>query len=183
MRAVIALVVLLGVSGCGGTSSHTGSTNTGSTVQARKTSSGGATVPGGSMLMTMTGEHEIRNMTEATAAKERANRTELAIVPLLKELGRPGLSERERADKQQEIDRLREQYRREMEPVQAFYKEIEHKAKEYDRLLKLKDPAVERMREELKRVIERKGKNEVEEFHRIQGEFDRRLAELDRKSQ
>jgi predicted nucleic acid-binding Zn-ribbon protein len=81
------------------------------------------------MLMGMTDKHKIRNMSEAAAAKERANRTMLAMAALAKEV-RPGISERERADKKQEIDRLRKQHKREREPVEAFYKEFVHKAEE-----------------------------------------------------
>ena len=44
-----------------------------------------------------------------------------------KEANRPGITERERAEKNREIDSLRQQYNREMEPVKAFFKKVESK--------------------------------------------------------
>lgn len=176
-RPMVTLVMLLAISGCGGTSLPSQTVVSQGVVVGNGRADNGAT-----MLMNMTGKHEIRNVSEATAAKERANRTELATVPLFKELGRPDLSERERADKEREIDRLREQYKREMDPVDAFYKELERKGKEYERALERKDPEIERMREEMRRILERKGKDERKEIRRVQEEAKRRLKELAGKS-
>ena len=134
------------------------------------------------MLMGMTNEHKISTMREATAARERALTTMSAITRLHGEvMRRPDLSARERADKKREIDRLRKQYKRENEPVEAFYKGLEHRAEEVERAVARKDHEIERLREEVTRIAERKGKNELKEIERVKGEFDRRLEELERE--
>lgn len=131
--------------------------------------------------MTMTNGQEIRNASEATTAKERANLTTAATVPLLKALTKPGLSERERAAIQEEIARLREQYSREIAPVRAFYDGLGRKAKGVERALESKDPEIERLRAEMAHVLERKGENEGEEITRIRAAFERRREELARQ--
>ena len=86
------------------------------------------------MLRAVADEKKIRNMREATEARKRAIPTGSAIVRLHEELmRRPGLSQRERADKEREIDRLRAQHKREMEPIEAFHKELERRGEEFER--------------------------------------------------
>jgi len=133
------------------------------------------------MLIAMSGTHEIRSTSEAVAAQQRATLTELATVPLLDELARPDLSERERAEKKHEINRLRKQYHREMAPVAAFYRGLAPKLNEAERAFELKDPEIEHLRQDLARILERKGTDKRSEISRIQKEFDRRLNELARK--
>jgi hypothetical protein len=132
------------------------------------------------MLMGMIPEHKISTMREATAARERALTTMSAITRLHEEvMRRPDLSEGERVDKKQEIDRLRQQYKREYEPVDAFYKGLERRAKMVERTVAQKDPEIEHLREEVRRISERKGKTEHIEIERVEGEFSRRLKELE----
>jgi len=105
------------------------------------------------------------------------------MVPVLKGLQQPNLTARERAEKQQEIASLREQYRREMEPIDVFCRELEPKLQEAERAFTLKDPEIERMREEMTCIVERKGRDEGKEIERVRGEFARRLDELTRRPQ
>lgn len=133
------------------------------------------------MLSAMSEAYKIRSTSEASAAQRRATRTELATVPLLKELGRPELSERERAEKKQEIDRLRRQYCREMEAVDAFYTDLVPKLKQAEWAFELGDPEIERLRQELVRILKHESENKRSEIARVQREFDRRLNELARK--
>lgn len=82
------------------------------------------------MLSSMAEKREFRTADEAVDAFGRANQTQTAVVALLDELKRPGITQRERADKELEIDRLRQQRKQEMEPVKVFYKELVRKAEE-----------------------------------------------------
>jgi hypothetical protein len=180
-RSQIALIMLVAVSGCGGTGSHTGTAAQAGDLLGHGRADDGATDATEAMLIVVSDDQRIRNTSEATAARQRAIRTELASLPLLKELALPGLSEAERSDKKREIERLREQYKREMTLVEAFHKELERKLKEAEGVFALKDPEVERMRGELTRIIERKGEDEREAIERVQREFERRREELAHK--
>ena len=171
----IALIMLV-IAGCGETGSQAQMAHDKAVVGSRELVSGRKV-----MLLGVIDEHKIRNTSEARVAEEHAIRTELAMVPLLKELGRPGLSERERADKEREIDTLRKQYNREMEPVDAFHRELGRKIEKAERTYALKDPEIERIREEMRLTLERRGKNERKEIKRLQGEYERRRRELERK--
>lgn len=124
----------------------------------------------------MTGERKIKNVSEATAVRERAYHTLAATIPLLKLLKDPSLSERERADSEDKVDRLRKQYKRETEPVEEFYKGLERNSEMFERILESKDPDIVRMREEIACVLERKEGDEYAEIQRIRGEF-KRMAE------
>jgi len=130
------------------------------------------------MMIAMSGAYEIRSPSDATAALKQATQTELAMVPLLKDLARPGLSEGERADKKQEIDRLRTQYRRETEAIHAFYRELAPKLARAERAFESKDPEIERLRREMVDILQRKGNDERGEIARLQMAFERRAQEL-----
>ncbi len=181
MRSQIVLVLVLGVSGCGGTSSRMGTEGQDGDALGLVSPGGAATGAAGAMLVAVSDNQRIRNTVEATAARQSAIRTELSTLPLLKELALPDLSEEERAEKRREVERLRERYRREMAPVEAFHKELESRLKEAERIFARKDPEVERMRQELASILKRKGSDEREEIERVQREFERRRQELDRK--
>jgi hypothetical protein len=118
----LAVILLLAVSGCGGSIPHT---TLG--AQMRETSSNGIIASGDSMHVGMHDKLKIRSMSEAAAAYEQANKTMAAVVILAKEASRPGISGRERTEKNREIDSFRQQYNREMEPVKAFFKKVERK--------------------------------------------------------
>ncbi len=75
-------------------------------------------------------DREFFTADEAAAAFGRANRTQAAVVALIRESKRPGLSQQERAQKAAEVAHLRRQARAEMEPVKAFYRELIRKANE-----------------------------------------------------
>ncbi len=119
---VIILVTLLPgiVSGCA-----SGTSRAESTARTRATPNGQSTTLGIGMLAGMHDKAKIHSMSEAAAAYERANETRAAVVTLSKEANRSGISASEHARKNREIERLREQYIREMEPVNAFLKEVE----------------------------------------------------------
>jgi hypothetical protein len=121
---------------------------------------------------------DITDAQEAAKARARANRTVAATLPLLAEIKHGDLSERERAEKQQEVHRLLGEAHRETARVDAFYAQREVVGAELKRLLARKDPEVERLRSELKRVVERKGSDEREEIARIRAELERRRQEL-----
>jgi hypothetical protein len=172
------MIIPLAVIGCGGANSQTEPASRPDTLIRRGQDDGTATASARRLLIAMIDDYKIRSTSEANAAQQRANGTQLATAALLEELGRPGLSERERAEKNREIDRLRKQYNREMAPVLAFYNELEHRLKGAENVLERKDREIERMRQELAGILERKGGNERREILRVQGEFDRRLKEL-----
>jgi len=71
---------------------------------------------------------EISTAEEAVAARRRASQTQAELRAVFVALRRPGMSEHERAEKANELARLREQYAREIEPVRAFYKDLIAKA-------------------------------------------------------
>ncbi len=76
---------------------------------------------------------------------------------VFKELENPDLSERERDDKERKVERLRKQIKRELEPLEAFYKEFERQGQELERLLERKsqdEAEIKRLREELARMFQ-----------------------------
>jgi hypothetical protein len=178
------LVMLLAVSGCGGTSSHARTVAQHKVVAESRHASGRAT-----MLTGMTDERKIRTREEATAAAERARPIEVEIQ---REIGRlhrevvrrTDLSERERADKNREIDRLRKEWKRIREPIEAWSKQVSKNSgfQHVVQLLQTKDPEIERMIGEMRGILERKGGDEQKEIRRVQEEADRRLKELASKS-
>jgi hypothetical protein len=101
--------------------------HTGSAIQTRRTLNDRKTALDDNKPIGMHDKLRIQSMSEAAEAYERANKTMASVVTLTREANSPGVSESKRADKNREIDMLREQYNREMEPVNAFFKEIERK--------------------------------------------------------
>jgi hypothetical protein len=134
------------------------------------------------MLIAMTDEHKINSTGEAAEAKERATRTESMMASLLRELRIPDLSQRELDAKEQEIERLRKQYNREMESVREFSEQLARKVAKDERLFRLKDPVIERIRKEMMGIIENKD-GDVLEIRRLREEFERRREELEDSSQ
>jgi len=132
-------------------------------------------------LSTMIAKGKIKDMSEAFLARKRLEHTRLKIASLHKEIRGQDVSERELPDREREIDRLRVRYKSEIELLDNFYKGFELKSSEYERLLELKDPGVERMRGEMNQVLELKRENETEEIMRIREEFARRFEELVRE--
>jgi hypothetical protein len=177
------VTMVLALGGCAGTSSHS------QTALQRKVVIGSQLAGGEeTMLKGRTDQQKIQSMQEVNAARLRAlpieTEIQREIVRLHGEVMRlPGLSEHERADKEQEIDRLRKQWKRLREPVAAFYKRLDRRAEQVERAVANKDPVIKRLHEEATRISERKGKNEVKEIERVKEEFDRRLAELESGSQ
>lgn len=174
---VITLVMLLTFGGCGEMGSQ-GRSVIEHKVPVEHARTDETPSPTRGILIAMTDKHKIQNIGEATAARVRADSTGAAIVLLHKEIGNQDLDAQERLDKKREIDRLRRQYRRERGSLNAFYRELENKGKEYERILALKDPTVERIREEMKRIIETKGPNELMEIDHVRAEYERRHEEL-----
>lgn len=140
LARLITLSLLLALGGCDGTSSHA------RTAAQRKVAVGSGRASGRtSILEGMTDEHKIQSMREANAARARAlpieTEIQREIVRLHGEvMRRPGLSERERADKEQEIDRLGKQWKRLREPVEAFYKGLEHGPRKLNEQSRVKTP-------------------------------------------
>jgi hypothetical protein len=130
------------------------------------------------MLIAMSSKHKIQSMSEAIAASVRAERTGAAIVSLHREIDSHDINAQERIDREQEIDRLRDQYRRERKLLSAFYKTLERKGEELERILAFKDPEIERIDKELTQAYESNDRNKNSEIARLRGEFERRSKEL-----
>jgi hypothetical protein len=118
----VVAILLLTMSGCGMTTLPMGSAS-----RSRRTFSDGELALKENKAVDMHDKLEIRSMREAAEAYERANETMTLVLTLTREANGPGVSESERANKNREIAMLREQYSREMQPVNAFLKEIVRK--------------------------------------------------------
>jgi len=178
---ISATVTLLAVGGCGGSGSAARKVVQRGRASGPVDAHGRASGIAEAMLLVMTEDQKIQSASEATAARRRAIRTELATLTILKELAQLELSKAERADKKREVDSLRKQYKREMAPIEAFHRDLEHKVEAIESFFARQDPEVERLRGELRGIVTRKGKNEHEEIERVRREFERRRQELARE--
>jgi hypothetical protein len=174
------LLILVPVAGCGQTGSPTVPTNrTAITTFARQGTDGFARRDMlAAMLVDAIGDVKINSMKEAIAAKQRAQRTLLAITTLNAEIRAGGIGDSQRAEKERKANSLRERYGRESRSLDAFYSALEHRGNELERILAFKDPEIERIDKELQRVYESNDKNKASEIARIRGEFERRSKEL-----
>jgi hypothetical protein len=179
----VVLLILITISGCGGTGSQVLTTSRQRTIAMPTRRVTGGSPAAVDMLVAMVDDDridnlKINNVKEASVASQRAQRTLLAITSLNRQIRGSGLGDGERGEKESAVERLREQYRRELLPLDAFYNKLERKGKELERILAFKDPEIERIDKELKRVYESSDKNKDGEIVRIRGEFERRSKEL-----
>lgn len=176
-----ALITLILVAGCGQTGSPavpTGRTAI-TTVAGQGTDDSTAfRVMLAAMLDDAVGDVKINSMKEATVAKQRAQRTLLAITKLNRELRAGGIDDSQREEMERKTNSLRDRYKRELRSLDTFYSALEHRGKEFERILAFKDPEIERIDKELQRIYESDDKNKASEIARIRGEFERRSKEL-----
>jgi hypothetical protein len=127
------------------------------------------------MMSSMKRGEEIHNARQAREVRQRAEAMARTIQALHREIKFGQLSQQERVDKSREISQLRVKRRREVELLGAFEERLQRKGYELERLSRLGDPDVERMRRELSEVMDLKGSKRIVETERIQKEFESRI--------